>query len=330
MTRIAYTMTTALTLVLMGCTDAAFVSRDSSPNATTSQPPAAVTPTPTPTPTPSLPLPVLTAGPCASGQVLTSCLTCQVPTPAPWVPSTKADRLALSMFLSCGIPNASNPQSANARQPSLNDIRSRLAACTPKVFPDTIATLPPSGQQTVLSLINPADSSMRHRFYSGLWYQPPFTDYFEQYYGVESQTIREVLCYDADAQGSLSGFDYTTPYARACGGGGNGDSCESWQSNPTEQAAWNALQSIRAQLRSCIDKPGTVTPIPGTTPPTCTYQTFSGSYQLGGAAVLADLEAKPGMQISVEYNNMCYNPTNLSSLPVMTSGLVTISGYSCQ
>ena len=63
--------------------------------------------------------------------------------------------------------------------------------------------------------------------------------------------------------------------------------------------------------------------------PVCTYTTFSGYFQLGGAAELQKLEANPDMQVSVEYNQSCYNPKNLSSLPAITSGLVTISGYSC-
>ncbi len=298
------------------------------PTTTTTMPPTTTTTsTTTSTTTTTLPAPVISSGICTDHQPLTACMNCENPGIPVWNPSTKAEKLAQMMFMSCGIQNASDPGSYSPTQHDIYEIRSKLQACTAEALPET--PLKKDELVTINKMLDKNDASMRNKIYRGLYYRPPFTDHFETYFGVETQTIRQILCYDASSSG-LNGFDYTSEYAKACGGGGEGDSCGRWERDPAAQARWNAVQNIRAQLRDCVNRSLHLPPIQPPTQPICYWRTFEGYYQLGGASEFASMQSNGYDHISVEYKNACYNPQNLSTLPVITSGLVKISGYFCK
>ena len=179
-----------------------------------------------------------------------SCVVQASPPPV-FVPSTKAEKLAYIAFLSCGIHNKSFPKSFCSVQPSLDQILTKVQACTAVAYPDT--SLSSAAEFTLEQLLDPHHSSMREKFFSGLWYQPSATDDFETYFGVYSPDILSVLCYGANSKEVLEGFDPTTEYSHACSGGGEGSSCWYWQHDQAAQARWNAVQAIRSQLRKCLN-----------------------------------------------------------------------------
>lgn len=169
--------------------------------------------------------------------------------PTDFIPSTKAEKLAYIAYMSCGIPNKSFPRSYSPKQPSLQQILEKVQACTPEAYPET--SLNPIEALTINQLIDPKNPYMRNKFFSCLWYQPPYTDHFETYFGIYSPDILNVLCYGASSKKALEGFDQTTEYVKACLAT-DYVTCWNWEQDKAAQARWNSVQKIRSQLRKCI------------------------------------------------------------------------------
>ena len=281
-----------------------------------------VPPTLDPLPNVTLPDPLKKTGACADKQSVTSCLSCNVPVNPPAQPaiSTKAQKLAQIMAMSCQIYNKSYPTPYTA--PTVEQIRSHILACTPALYPET----PMTSAQTALinSLLDPSNDSLRQRLFKGLWYQPPLTDDFALYFGLENKEAAYAFCMDRPIYGYL----FTQEYATAI----TTKRLEEWQSNLEAQARWNAAQALRAQLFSCLNKPGgVVTPDPTLPPPpvhSCDYKSFEGYYELGGRDEVATYLAQ-GYKVAVETGLSC---TQLTVVPDVGafSGKLKIAGVKCQ
>ncbi|GIL16578.1 MAG: hypothetical protein BroJett040_03290 [Oligoflexia bacterium] len=299
------------------------------PVVTPEPPPVVVVPEPPPVvvPPPAPPAPQKTTGTCTKGQSVSSCLSCDytVPTVPAWQPSTKAEKLAQIQYLSCPIKNASNsPTHTTITQ--LQAV-SKIQACTQAIYPET--SMYDSQALTIAALLGD-DPYMRNKIYGGLWYQPPYTDHFEQYFGVYHADIIKVFCGGEDPATVLAGPMLTKEYYDLCYGLGQ---CDPSQWTSAARTRWNTIQAIRDQLRSCMitsrDLPPLTVlpgqPLPETLVKSCSWKKFDGLFEVGGQAeVQSWLDA--GYKVSVETGVSCSQITSTAGL----SGQVTLTGFICQ
>ncbi len=303
------------------------------PPAPNTPPPAVVEVPPVISPPPPEPPPVIPPPPqktysefqgiCKDGDSISSCLKCinpHIPKPKP-VPklSSKAQKLAQIMALSCPIRNKSDPANYQV-PPPYEIIKARLLACHEKVYPDSKVS--GDQQQTLDRLLGP-DPGMRQKIFSGLWYQPPHTDHFELYFGLESKEARRIFCYQ-DA--GLSGDLMTSEYAIECLN--SRDNCWAWQHNPAAQNRWREAQILRTQLKSCLDQPWELNPPPlSPSPPEkkCEFKIFEGT-DLFRIAGQFEILKKAGFSLSIEDKKQCLQVTEFTDL----STEVRVSGYRCQ
>lgn len=156
--------------------------------------------------------------------------------------SGKAKKLAAIMAMSCPIYNKSYPKDYAA--PSTATIRSQLRACTPAVYPETPTSQPQ--QKTLDRLLNTQDPTLQVKMFKRLWYTPEFSDHFELYFGIEIKEAVQVFCL---GNPYLPEMLVTSEYAKNLY-----DNYDSWKNNPASQKRWDFAQSIRKQIRSCVNK----------------------------------------------------------------------------
>jgi hypothetical protein len=222
------------------------------------------------------------------------------------------------MKMSCPIPNKSYPD--NYTSPTSVEIDQHLLACTANLYPETTMTAPQA--QTMNRLLSDTDDSLRMALFHGLWYNPPYSDHFELYFGLEINEAVQVFCLG----GTISGYLFTSEYAKVAS---DSTLYYEWLRNPEAQARWNRAQHQRQQLMSCLNKPGVQAPVATPTPPTpktCDYQSFEGAFAQGGAEKIASLIAS-GYKVAVETLNSCDQVTSTSTA---FSGNVKIVGYVCK
>lgn len=156
--------------------------------------------------------------------------------------STKAEKLAAIMAMSCPIYNKSYPK--NYVSPSPAQITNHLRACTSALYPETPTTA--KQQKTLDRLLDPQDASMRVKMFKKLWYSPPYSDDFEFYFGLEIKEAVQVFCLNNPY---LPKTLVTSEFAQA-----NPDQLDHWRLNPVAQKREQFAQSIRRQLLSCVNK----------------------------------------------------------------------------
>jgi len=285
-------------------------------------------------PVPDFPIPeaepLRKVGECVDQESVAACLKCDNPLPPPppapaETVSTKAQKLAKIMSMACQIPNKSYPN--NYVAPSAAQVQAKLLACSPTVYPET--SMNPEQSVTMDRLLDENDPSLRLKMFKGLWFQPPYTGHFETYFGLDGSEAAYVICMGI---GHLSDELYTTERAYADRSEGG---YEQWLRNPEAQARWRAAQKIRQQLNSCLNKPGTVTSAPPSSPTPsapaqkkCDYKSFEGKFEKGGLEEIQSLLAA-GYKVAVEGNQMC---SEISQVPSSLdfSGQVKIVGYRCK
>jgi hypothetical protein len=267
--------------------------------------------------------PLRKVGECPDQQSVTSCLKCEVPAvpPPPPVVSTKAQKLAKIMTMACQIMNKSYP--ANYSAPSEAQVQSHLLACSPVLYPET--QMSSSQTSTMGRLLDTANPSLRQKMFGGLWYQPPYSDDFELYFGLEASEAASVICQN---KGTLSNTLFTSEYAQALSSEGGLDA---WSNNPAAQKRWQAAQLQRQQLLSCFNQPGTpwVNPSPvAQEPKKCVYRSFEGNYEQGGREEIQNALAE-GYKLAIETSNTCTLVTQTPSADQF-HGKLKIAGYRCQ
>jgi len=128
----------------------------------------------------------------------------------------------------------------------------------------------------------------------------------------------------------LYGDLVTTEYAKECLQ--SEDNCRAFQGNPSKFDKWNAANSIRKELQSCLDKPyegpGT-TPLPLPQAKECKMETFEGHISQGGVELLQSL-FRNGYKVSIETEEQCEVITNISDNYLENFSKVRISGYKCE
>ncbi len=308
----------ALPLISVGCNEVRFENIASSPQ-------KLVDPVVPPT-LPEIPFvdaPAHKTGVCSTDQKISSCLQCpglSIPTPPP-PPLTKAAKLADIISRGCLIPNSSDP--INKIIPSKQEILNRLQSCTSEIYPETSLTT--SEKQTIEDLLDPANVSFQNKIFKGLYYQPPFTDHFETYFGIETQAARQLLCFNT---GSIAGDLITSEYASECLY--SDDNCAAFKSDKVKYSRWLAANQIRKELQSCLDKPYN-SPVAQPAPPPakqCQIESFEGHISQGGVELLYHL-VQNGYTISVETDDQCQVVNNVTDNFLENLSRVRITGYKC-
>lgn len=156
--------------------------------------------------------------------------------------SGKAKKLAAIMAMSCPIYNKSYPKDYVA--PTTAEVKSHLRMCTPAVYPETPTSAPQ--QQTLDRLLSTQDPALQVKMFKRLWYTPEFSDHFELYFGLEVKEAVQIFCLNNPY---LPEMLVTSEYAKNLY-----DNYDSWKNNPASQKRWDFAQSIRKQLRSCLNK----------------------------------------------------------------------------
>jgi hypothetical protein len=242
-------------------------------------------------------------GTCSYSQSLLSCMTCPAK-PAP-VPLTKAQQLAQIMYLACQVPNKSAP--AGYVPPTYDHIYNRLDSCTKDIYPQGIPT---QNQQTTVDNLLGSSNSLRQKMFGGLWYQPPYSDYFETYFGVGVAEAVYSFCYQDSA---ITGILATKAYIDSMYGSSNLPI--GWYKEFVD------ANIIRDELKSCIDQPGTA-PLPGQPAGlVCEYKIFKGNNIKEALAHVQEL-LKNGYTLSVEANNTCVSIQKPSDAAFLEGNIV--------
>lgn len=271
---------------------------------------------------PEIAKPIQKTGECELNQKISSCLSCDYDLPTEPEPVlSKAQKLAKIMSLACQIPNRSYP--ADYTAPSAAQIWNHVAACTDELYPET----PVSNAQleTLMRLLDTKDQALRNKMFKGLWYQPPHSDHFELYFGINVDEVVYSLCM---GQKRLPEFLFTSEYAKASQHPGTLDQ---WRRNPAAQKRWNDAQEIRQQLLSCYDQPApppTPAPAPSHPAKNCSWKSFEGSLAAGGYKEILQL-LKQGYKLSLERSNSCEQITSIEQVRDLQDQ-VRIVGYKCE
>jgi hypothetical protein len=288
-------------------------------------------PTPISIPTPVTPVvPPSTAfklsnGVCnqdSSTNVL-SCLKCQVPQILqPPQLSVKAQALADSMFLACQIPNKSD---LTQFRPTKEMIINKINRGSVALYPET----PRTAQMALViaGLTNVNDSSLRQKMFGGLWYQPPYSDAFETYFGLTVQEAKSTFCWDGNVQTpqitGVSGL-YSKQYIE-CQYGIDPFNCKEIPSYVAAIAYRNQFQNV---LSVSISQPY-LAPIPDPQKK-CSWDKFEGDNLIEAKKILKKWKSE-GRKLAMEFKNasgagQC-GLADEANLNAPTT--VSIAGYVC-
>jgi len=263
-------------------------------------------------------MPVRTAGQCVGGENLLSCMTCDVPVVQPPTPfATKAEKLAEIMTSACPIPNGSNPPGYVS--PTRDQIFKRVQGCSDLIYPETNMT---ASQTNTMNQLLSSDPALRQKMFERFWYQLPYSDDFELYFGLQNSEAVQLFCWGGN-KSLVSGPLQTTEYWQAEGS----DQYWQWLFDPAAQARYNAAQVQRKQLQACLDQADNYQKNPP--PPikgSCDYRTFEGLYELGGQAEIQSM-LNDGYKVGMEGGNSCRLVTTAPDIGVSQ---VKIAGYRCQ
>lgn len=256
-------------------------------------------------------------GTCAadSSSDLTSCLKCVVPPLPPQAPqlSAKAQALLDIMTLSCEVTNKSDPSGYVA--PNRATLLAKINRCSPTLYPDSTLD---SGQQSVVENLRGSSDILRKKMFGKLWYNPPYSNSFETYFGLEIREVRDLFCYQT---GGLVGPLLDAGYYTAP---------DPWSYKPPQE--YVAANVYRTQLNNCLRESFVrpwVAPAQRT-PPVCRFESISGESGLEIQEQIRSWLAR-GWKVSGEASSqgLCLSITSGEELKNV-QGLVKAAAYHCE
>jgi hypothetical protein len=268
----------------------------------------------------------LSSGACnsdSSTSVL-SCLKCNVPLnpPAPPQLSVKAKALVDIMYLACQIPNKSDK---TPFRPTKEMLVQKLNRGSQALYPETTRT----SQMTMVieALTNPSDNSMRKKMFGGLYYQPPYSDAFETYFGLTVQEAKSTFCWDGDVQTpSITGVSGLYSYEWVQCQSSGAFSCQ-------ELPAYVAALGYRSQLENVLSKSISQPYVPPTPLPEkkCSWDKFEGDDIAAAIKQFKKWKAE-GRQLSMEVKKADgVSQCGVADENNLKQGYtVAIASYSCQ
>ncbi len=271
---------------------------------------------------PVVPAPAQKAGKCAnnSSTQLLSCLRCEVPMGPPQPPqfSKKGQSFIDIMSFGCSIPNKSAPK--NYVPPTKSQLLERLSRLSPLFYPDSEMS---AAQISVIEGLK-TNPSLQKKMFGGLWYQPPFSDAFETYFGIEVSEVVYEICYRLGSTlntGELHSIQYYN-----CINNGSGACNE----RPEYIKGNLYRQHLRDAIRESVTNPYVV-PTPTPTKK-CNWESFEGLYEQGAEEVLARWITS-GFKTGIEISSLGGKCEMLNTLPTGAAkprGSVKMSAYFCK
>lgn len=263
-----------------------------------------------------------TQGACASDSStsVVSCLKCDIPQLPPVEPpmSLKAKQLMNIMTAVCPINNSYYGNQYVT--PTLADHKAKLNRCSTLLYPDSI---PDTGQNDVVQRLLNGDTSLQNLMFTGLWYQPPYSDYFETYFGLKVGQAIQVFCSQTVSNISLGltpSMTRSNPYGPV------------YQVGDPLPTMYVLANQYRTGLMNCINESKTnpwQAPAPAAAKQ-CNYETLSGangdpinsqvsSWLTQGYSIGADLKGQ----------NLCVSVKSVDDLKSY-QGDITVGAYICQ
>ncbi len=294
----------------------------------TPQPPPPVVVQPLPPPPvipepPIVPQPVQKSGVCkadSSTQLLT-CMNCLVPMNPPAKPqlSEKGKALIEIMAIGCSVPNKSAPK--NYVPPTKDELLTRLNRLSPTLYPDTVMN---EGQKNVVSGLK-SDPRLQQKMFGGVWYQPPYSDYLETYFGISTSEAVYNLCYSDTSFTPTSAQPLMSKEYLDCTY--NGNNC---REKPDYIAANKYRDQLNFAMHESVRNPY-VAPAPGPAKK-CTWENFEGDYDLGGQAVV-ERWLKNQFKVGMEIGSLAGKCEMVQTLPAGSNkprGFVKMAAYTCK
>jgi ArsR family metal-binding transcriptional regulator len=186
-----------------------------------------------------------TYGECTTtGVDVLSCLNCKVKTES-FEPdlSEKAKQLMMIMNSACKIKNKSDPQGKPVADSAA--IFKYLSQANQTRYPDSLTS---ASQANLLKELSNEKSSMYKKLFGGLWYQPPYSDDFETYFGIATQEAKSLFCFQTEPS-SFGLISYLPLQSKAyidCLYGSSSFSCN-------EIPSYVEANKIRGQLQKAIN-----------------------------------------------------------------------------
>lgn len=268
---------------------------------------------------PSVPVYKKTSGTCSadSSTSVVSCLKCEVPPLPPVEPpmSLKARQLLQIMSTACGVYNKSYGSSYVA--PDAATHLAKLNRCSPSLYKDSAPT---AQQADLISRLISQDASLLNKMFGGLWYQPPYSDYFETYFGLEVGEAAQVFCMQSSS--NVSGGLYPASYWQ-----------DSQDFNYKLPAEYVAANGYRDGLKACIPESQSnpwAPSGPAPTQKTCTFETLTGE---AGAEITTQVSAwlAQGYTVGADVKNqgLCMSISKIDQIN-MSQGEISVGAYKCQ
>lgn len=252
------------------------------------------------------------------------CFSCQIamkPIGAPL--SLKATQLAQIMELGCQVTNKSDP--AGYFPPTRAEILKYLNRASQSLYPDSTPT---SRQNSILNAWMIGDKTALSKLFGGLWYNPPYSDDFETYFGLEPKEARYLFCYRTPAS-SFSPFGTTAPlysigYSQCLHESGFSNSCRE-QTNYVHANVYRK-QLVRAMAMSLNEPLNDQEMVPANK---CHWQTMQGLYNVEMEHKVQEWKTK-GYHMAVYYEAnqpRCEAWSDQQSIALYSR--VTIAGKQC-
>lgn len=263
-----------------------------------------------------------TQGACAadSSTSVVSCLKCEIPALPPVEPpmSLKARQLMTIMTAVCPLNNAATGNKYVT--PTLDTHKAKLNRCSPLVYADST---PDAGQNDVVQRLLNNDILLQKKMFTGLWYQPPYSDYFETYFGLEVGEAIKVFCMQSTE--TLSGWlvpsmTMANPYGPV------------YEAGDALPAMYITANGYRDGLSACMPQ-SKYNPWKPSAPPvakTCTYETLSGDAgDKVNAQVSAWLTAGYTIGADLKSQGICSSVKSLNDIQSY-QGPITVGAYICK
>ncbi len=269
----------------------------------------------------------LSSGVCNSDSstAVLSCLKCNVPKNPPLPPqlSAKGQALVDAMYLACQIPNKSDK---NNFKPTKEMIVKKLNRAGELEYPETKRTAMMS--LVVEGLTNTADSSLRKKMFGGLYYQPPYSDAFETYFGITVQEAKSTFCWDGNIDTpditGVSGL-YSLEWFQCVSSGFSSD-CK-------EKPEYVTAKGYRKELETVLKKSISQPYVPPASLPEkkCNWDKFEGDDIVAAIKQFKKWKAE-GRQLSMEFKKSDgVSQCGVADESNLKQGyVVSIASYSCQ
>ncbi len=266
--------------------------------------------------------PVQKSGDCKtdSSTELLSCMNCVVPLSpaAPPQLSEKGKALLEIMTLGCSIPNKSAPKGYTP--PTKQELLARLNRLSPTLYPDTPMT---AGQKQVIDGLQ-TDPKLQQKMFGGLWYQPPYSDHSETYFGISTAEAVYNLCYSTTNFTPTSAQPLQSKEYLDCTYHGSG--CKE---KPDYVKANIYRDQLNLAMKESIRNPYVA---PASSPAKkCKWENFEGDYDLGGEAVVERWLAT-NYKVGMEIGNLAGRCERVLAKPSGADkprGHVRMAGYTC-